>query len=333
MTLSRSSSPADPLSDLVRLLHPQPAAFKRLSGAERWAVKFPGSATLNFGTVARGHCVASGVFGSLDLEVGDFLLLSSTTPFGFGSDDETVAACTTVTTAEHESGALHFGVGPEHTHLLVWHYELATANAELLMHLLPEVCHIRARDHDAPAVHRLVDLLGAEIGAHRPGSGLVAERLADLVLIEVLRRSPVAQPTTSNGLIEGLADPVVAAALKAVHRDVAHPWTVAQLARVANVSRSALAARFTRATGTTPMAYLLTWRMALAKDMIARGDRSHSRIAQVIGYSSGSSFSTAFKRHVGRSPAGFAADLRSGSRLGANRAAGQGANHAITRER
>jgi AraC-like DNA-binding protein len=71
----------------------------------------------------------------------------------------------------------------------------------------------------------------------------------------------------------------------------------------------AFAERFTAVTGLTPMTYLLRWRMALAKDSIAHGDRSHTQIAYAVGYSSINSFSTAFKRHVGQSPAQFARTL------------------------
>jgi AraC-like DNA-binding protein len=73
------------------------------------------------------------------------------------------------------------------------------------------------------------------------------------------------------------------------------------LASEAALSRSAFFDRFARAVGMTPTEYLLAWRMALAKDLL-RERVAISDVAARVGYSSGSSFSIAFARHVGQSP-------------------------------
>ncbi|WP_446751586.1 helix-turn-helix transcriptional regulator [Variovorax sp. S12S4] len=54
------------------------------------------------------------------------------------------------------------------------------------------------------------------------------------------------------------------------------------------------------------MEYLLAWRMALAKDLLARSDVGIAEVAERVGYGSASTFSTAFSRHVGRPPGRFA---------------------------
>jgi AraC-like DNA-binding protein len=54
------------------------------------------------------------------------------------------------------------------------------------------------------------------------------------------------------------------------------------------------------------MEYLLAWRMALAKDLLRRRELALAEIADRIGYSSASSFSTAFSRYVGQPPSHFA---------------------------
>jgi transcriptional regulator GlxA family with amidase domain len=203
------------------------------------------------------------------------------------------------------------GTGPEQDRVLVGRYNLATANAELLTTLLPAVWHVRSGEQGVETVSALVDLLVAEVIRPRPGSELIIERLAELVLIEVMRLTASSPASAPTGLLQGLSDPVLAVALRAMHADVARDWSIADLARTAVVSRSVFAARFAQTIGMTPMAYLLTWRMALAKEAIVRADRSHTQIALAVGYSSVSAFSTAFKRHVGRSPARFASGVRS----------------------
>jgi AraC-like DNA-binding protein len=282
--VSRSSGSVDPLSDLVRLLRLRPSTFKRLSSGTRWTATHPEGGALDIAAVRRGRWLVSGEFGIIALDAGGVAVLTDATEFRLISDAD---------------GAT----------VLIGHYELATTNSELLKALLPPTCHVRAGDRQAPAVNHLVDLLVREVIDRRPGAELMIERLAELVLVEFLRGIADPSDSTTPALLHGLADPVVAAALRAVHEDVARPWTVAELARTTAVSRSVFAERFTAVTGLAPMTYLLRWRMALAKDAIAHGDQSHTQIAYAVGYSSISSFSTAFKRHVGRSPAQFARTL------------------------
>ena len=86
----------------------------------------------------------------------------------------------------------------------------------------------------------------------------------------------------------------------------AERWLRESLAREAALSRSTFFERFNRSIGMTPMAYLLAWRMALAKDLLRRGAGSVAEVAERVGYSSASAFSVAFSRHVGRSPTRFA---------------------------
>ena len=72
------------------------------------------------------------------------------------------------------------------------------------------------------------------------------------------------------------------------------------------LSRSAFFARFTQAVGVPPMEYLLAWRMALAKRLLRARDLAMDEVAARVGYSSASTFSTAFARHAGLPPARYA---------------------------
>lgn len=97
-------------------------------------------------------------------------------------------------------------------------------------------------------------------------------------------------------------DPVVGPALRLLHDDPAHPWTVAALAGRAGVSRAALALRFTRLVGEPPMAYLTGLRLALAADLIRESDATLETVARQVGYGTAFALSTAFKREHGVSP-------------------------------
>lgn len=92
------------------------------------------------------------------------------------------------------------------------------------------------------------------------------------------------------------------AAARALHRDLAHPWTVEELAREARMSRSAFAAAFTDTTGHTPLGYLTSWRMYRAKTLLKHTRRTVGDIALEVGYSTGASLSRVFTRAEGISP-------------------------------
>lgn len=124
------------------------------------------------------------------------------------------------------------------------------------------------------------------------------------MLVEALRS--IQGESATPGLLRGLGDPRLAAAIRLIHADPARAWTVAQLAREAALSRSVFFERFSRAVGVPPMEYLLVWRMALAKDLLRQRDADLASIAERVGYGSASTFSTAFSRHVGQSPSRFA---------------------------
>jgi transcriptional regulator GlxA family with amidase domain len=184
--------------------------------------------------------------------------------------------------------------------MLGGYFVFDSPDAALLGSLLPAVVHVRG----AERLSTLVRFVGDESRQELPGRELVLARLVEVLLIEALRAT--ATEDAPPGLLRGLADARLAPAIRQMHSDVARSWTMTQLARSAALSRSAFFARFTRTVGVPPMEYLLTWRMALAKDLLRQPDISLIEVAQRIGYKSASAFSTAFKRHQGEPPSHYA---------------------------
>jgi transcriptional regulator GlxA family with amidase domain len=127
--------------------------------------------------------------------------------------------------------------------------------------------------------------------------------LLEVLFIEALRSTGTA---ASPGLVRGLADARLALAIRNMHESPEKPWTIAELAKTAALSRSVFFERFSRAVGVAPMEYLLSWRMALAKNLLRRREAGVATIAERVGYSSASAFSVAFTRHVGLPPTQYA---------------------------
>ena len=160
--------------------------------------------------------------------------------------------------------------------------------------------HLRGIDR----LSTLVRLVGEEARDERPGRDLVLARFVEVLLVEALRS--IQGESATPGLLRGLGDARLAVAIRKIHTDPAHAWTVAELANEAALSRSVFFERFTRAVGVPPMEYLLVWRMAIAKDLLRQRDLDLASVAERIGYGSASTFSTAFSRHVGQPPGRYA---------------------------
>jgi len=180
------------------------------------------------------------------------------------------------------------------------------ANAPLLVKLLPPVIHVRRDEPGASRLRRIVELIAGEAEASHPGRDLILERLVEVLLVEALRFRRSAPASQERGLLAGLSDPGISRALRAIHADVAREWTVAELARVAIMSRAVFAERFTRTVGMPPMQYLLEWRMAIARDSLRREHPPLAQLAERVGYRSASAFSAAFTRLNGSAPSEFA---------------------------
>jgi AraC-like DNA-binding protein len=135
-----------------------------------------------------------------------------------------------------------------------------------------------------------------------PGQEAVLDRLLDLLLIAVLRAWFARPDADAPGWYRAAGDPVVGYALRLMHHNPAHPWTVAELAHETSVSRAALARRFHELVGEPPMAFLTNWRIALAADLLLEPGATIGSVAHEVGYGSSFALSTAFKRLRGVSP-------------------------------
>ncbi len=293
----------DPLSEVVGLLRPRTIFTKGISGAGRWAVRYADFGHPSFAVVIEGSCrLAVDGQEALTLEAGDFVLLPRTPGFTMSGFEPATPTFIDPHAAAEADGEVRHGrqEGPPSVRLLGGYFTFEGDDAALLVSLLPGQLRVRGVARLSTLVGFLID----EASTQHPGRDLVLSRLVEILLIEALRQAPATDAPA--GLLRGLGDARLAEAIRRMHGDPARPWTMATLAREAALSRSAFFDRFTRQVGMPPMAYLLTWRMALAKDLLKRRDIDIAAVAEHVGYASASTFSTAFSRHVGEPPGRYA---------------------------
>lgn len=206
--------------------------------------------------------------------------------------------------------------GPRDTQLICGHFALAEGSRHLLFERLPPFIHLRGYGEDAgPWLEATLKVIGAEAGGARLGGDLIALKMSEAIFAQAIR-AHIEQAGAGEGGVSGFADLHIGRALSALHRAPAADWTVASLAREAGLSRTGFAERFTARLGVTPMAYVTSWRMQIAREALVARGLSVVEAAELAGYASESAFSRVFKKEIGVSPAAF---RQSGSaQIGAN---------------
>ena len=148
-----------------------------------------------------------------------------------------------------------------------------------------------------------VEFAVSEALSARPGTAAILGRLTELMFVEIIREYMQHLSPNEQGWLAALRDAQVGRALRLIHENPMRPWTVDALAHEAATSRSALAQRFTRLLGQSPMKYVSGWRMHLAKQMLQDRADNIQAIAERVGYESEPAFNRAFKKATGRPPA------------------------------
>jgi AraC-like DNA-binding protein len=245
------------------------------------------------------------------LHPGDVAIIRGPDPYTLADDVKTAPQvvihpgqrCTTPNGHElslmRHIGVRTWGNSPQgSTVMLNGTYELAGEVSRRLLGALPPVLVLPANAWESP----LLLLLASEIVKDEPGQEAVLDRLLDLLLIAVLRAWFARADAEAPTWYRAYGDPVVGKALRLIHNDPAHPWTVAKLAAETGVSRAALARRFTELVGEPPMTFLTEWRLALAADLLLEPRATVGSVAYQVGYGSPFALSAAFKRVRGISP-------------------------------
>ena len=299
---------SDPLTQVVGLLRPGASFSKLVIAAGAWAVQRMDDGRPFYCAVLDGGCrLAIADQDPIVLAKGDFILVPAADRFT-ASSLEPPPPGIEPRHIEVSPGVFQLGdpAAESTVRMLVGHCDFASDDANLLVSLLPRFIHVCEQRR----LTTLVELVNDETRSTRPGREAVLTRLLEVLLIEVLRCT--AGPSAPAGLLRGLGDERLSVALRQMHDHPAGAWTVVELARAAGLSRSTFFERFRRELGVSPMDYLLAWRMALAKDLLRRERGGMTNVAERVGYSSASTFSVAFARHVGKPPITFAREQRSG---------------------
>jgi AraC-like DNA-binding protein len=277
-----------------------------------WCLRIQDEAPLTLVAMVRGQAWVLPEHGQMvRLQPDDVALLRGPDPYTVADDPATPPQvvihpgqrCTTLDGQDlalsMDLGVRTWGNHPDgSTSMITGTYQLQSAVGTRLLAVLPTLLLMPGGSWESP----LIPLLTGELLKDQPGQHVVLDRLLDLLLIAVLRAWLARPESEAPAWYRALGDPVVGPALRLLEHNPAQPWTVAKLATATHVSRAALARRFNALVGEPPMAFLASWRMALAADLLREPDATLEAVAHQVGYTSPFALSTAFKRLRGVSP-------------------------------
>ncbi|MGD0648080.1 MAG: AraC family transcriptional regulator [Acidobacteriaceae bacterium] len=297
----------DPLSEVLALMKPQLYAAGGFAVLDDIAIRFPKHPGIKCYAMLAGQCwlVVDTIPDPVLLHAGDCFLLPRGLPFRLATD----LALEPILYTEAFTRPGTFSETPDPNHAAPYiaggHFALTGGPAQMILESLPPIVHIR-RESDKAAMRWSLERMREELRSAQPGSSLIAQQLAYMMLVQALRLHLADAANATPGWLFALSDKHMSLAITTIHNDPGHPWTLQSLAERVGMSRSVFALRFREIVGATPMEYLTRWRMLLGADRLQNKTESLSTIAQSLGYESESAFGKAFRRVMGCAPRQYA---------------------------
>lgn len=293
----------DALSKLLRVSGVQGALISRADLGRPFGVATTGMDRVIFHVPLRGRAWVQAGEVATELAEGDLILVPSGAPHAITDRPDRPTQNIASYPAERRPGHLtrvHNHREPD-VELLCGTFSLGAPADRWLLDPLPPALVVRSEPGTARYLQATTDLMRSTLADRGPGSALIADRLLEIVVIQVFR-AWAAQKQGVDGWLAAVADPRLGPVLTAVHDRPEEPWSLERMARTAGMSRTRFCAHFRDRLQVSPGAWLLDWRMAVARRSLAAG-AAIAEAAEASGYRSEAAFSRAFKRHVGASPA------------------------------
>ncbi len=293
----------DPLSDVLSLLKLRSYTCGGFDVGGAWSIKFGRHEGIKCYALVSGEgwLTMEGVAEPVRLAAGDCFLLPHGRPFVLATDLSLEPVDAHKVFPFPLDGAIGTLNGGGDCFIVGGFFSFGGSDPGILSELLPPIVRIRD-ESDKEGLRWSLERLMHELQDQQPGGLLVAQHLAQMMLVQALRLHLAEGAKGGVGWLFALADKQMSGAIRCMHDDPAHGWTLEELAQRVGMSRSTFALKFKKTVGSSPMEYLTRWRMLKAGDRLVNADDSVSVIARSLGYESESAFSTAFRRVMGCSP-------------------------------
>jgi AraC-like DNA-binding protein len=274
-----------------------------------WCLALPRRPDPVFHYLSRGSAIIEFEDGqALPMSAGDFVVVTRGEPYVMWSGHRIKPfSLLDLDRRPAHLGVIHHGGDQQpFSTMICGFFNLSRPSASSVLDLLPSVLKLTPATED-DWLETILQRLVSEAAAKRPGQEAVLSRMTEVLFVEVLRSWIKSLRPGQGGWLGAITDAHIGEALRLIHQQPAHRWTIRELGRRAGLGRSAFAARFTRLVGQPVHRYLLGRRMEEAAFMLESSDDTIARIATRVGYQTTTAFSKVFRRHHALSPGRYRA--------------------------
>ncbi|MGA9875489.1 MAG: cupin domain-containing protein [Solirubrobacteraceae bacterium] len=233
-----STQRMDPLSEVLALLKPQSLSSGGFMVPGDMAIYFPKHQGIKCYAMLAGQCwlVVEGIPDPVLLDAGDCFLLPRGMPFQLTTDLSLEPVHYTLAwgrlSKSNDTPAIPEGA----RYIAGGFFGFTGSHAEMLLHSLPPIVHIRG-ESDKAAMRWALERLREELRDPQPGSSLIAQQLAYTMLIQALRLHLADGASAGPGWLSALSNKHMSIAIASMHDAPGHPWTLQSLAERVGMSR------------------------------------------------------------------------------------------------
>ncbi len=289
----------DVMSDLLNSVRLQASSYFCSEFSSPWGMDIPDVKNGVFHAVIRGQAWLHlrGYDSPIPLTAGDIVAFPGGVTHCISDQPNGAALPGPWVIDEIVSGRNPFKAEGISTTLLCGHFDYDQSVSHPLLEELPPYIHITTTEQmELTWLWQLITNIGRESRSSEPGAATIADRLTEVLIIQLFRIA-LTSDQYDSGFLKALSDDYVGRALQLMHESPEHSWTVERLAERVGLSRTGFNSRFRDKIGLPPLSYLTNWRMEIARKRLLESDNSLLSIAEQVGYSSEAAFSKAFTKH------------------------------------
>jgi len=299
----------DLLSEILQTIKLRGTVYFHARFQSPWGMQIPAGQFANYHIVTEGKCWVETETRDehILLQQGDIILFPGGAAHALADTprSEIISADKLLSHARksNENETVFGGDGDHSSSLICGHFEYDREFPHPLFETLPPLIHISAKTNQNTDWFSTASELAAQMSmSNSMGKDAIINRLAESLFIQTLV-DYIQSIDNLSSFLAAMQDRHIGQALKSIHDEISHDWSIAELANIASMSKSVFSSKFHRMVGEPPILYLARWRMLKAREMLVETTMSISQISQKVGYQSEYSFSKAFRKMTGLTPA------------------------------
>ncbi|MDN5211091.1 AraC family transcriptional regulator [Fulvivirgaceae bacterium BMA12] len=293
----------DFVSDVLSKINIDSAVYFKYCFYAPWGMGIPKGNKAQFHMVVKGRCwLLRPNKNPLPVSQGDVIVFPHGGAHELKSDFEVESMPGGEVVNCIVNGEEPFQGSEDNCTLICGHFALDHDIRHPIIQNLPDCLIINGESYGRfDLLRNIAENLIEELNEQKPGYQLVTLRLADILLISVIRHYYL----KNDRQINFLKDPIIYEALNIMHANLAVNWNIEKIIKELGISRTLFIEKFKKTMGETPIKYLSRWKLNEARSYLKSSSEPIHQIGYAVGYQSEAAFIRAFKKEFAISPHKF----------------------------